>query len=303
MDGRTGRAAMKPEDSIDYVLRHQQADGGFPYASAGGSVLEATAFSLMAIWGRDPKSGALKRAAAFLTTLQNRDGGFLLFPGDNLSSAYGTALAAVALKTADAAGYATRLDEAAFYLRNNHRFAKHPDLDEDVWGWNDYTFMGSEPTAMAVLALKHLGSLPESRGQQALQFFSHTKCDYGGWTYGAPTDKNDPKSPSPVCTALPPQLHVTALVMLAMQDKKDAFRDGLKVIDEASPGSRCPLSLSLSALAVDCYGGDNRGLLDRLNRLMAEDAQVRDMVFYHALAALANHTRAGKNPLRLEGRT
>jgi len=292
---------MKPEDSMDYILSHQQADGGFPYAPSGGSVLEATAFCLLAVWGRDPKSGALKRAAAFLTSLQNRDGGFFLFPGDNLSSAYGTALAAVALKTADAAAHKARLEEAAFYLRNNHRFAKHADLDEDVWGWNDYTFMGSEPTAMAVLALKHLGSLPESRGEQAAQFFSHTKCDYGGWTYGAPTDKNDPESSSPVCTVLPPQLHVTALVLLAMQDRKDAFRDGLRVIDEASPGSHCPLSLSLSALAVHCYGGDNRGLLDRLNGLMAEDAQVRDMVFYRALAALANLTQADRNPLRLGG--
>ncbi len=291
---------MKPEDSIDFLLGHQQADGGFPYASAGGSVLEATAFSLLAIGGRD-QNEARKKAAAFLTSLQNKDGGFFLFPGDNLSSAYGTGLAALALKTADGAGHASRLEEAAFYLRNNHRFAKHPDLDEDVWGWSDYTFMGAEPTAMAVLALKHLASPPEGRLQQASQFFSHTKCDLGGWSYGAPTDKNDPESPSPVCTVLPPQLHVTALVMLAMQDKKDAFRDGLEVIERTSPGSHCPLSLSLSALAVDCYGGDNRGLLDRLNGLMAEDAQVRGLAFYHALAALANLTREGKNPLRLGG--
>ncbi len=89
--------------------------------------------------------------------------------------------------------------------------------------------------------------------------------------------------------------------MLAMQDKKDAFRDGLKIIDDAFPGSRCPLSLSLSALAVHCYGRDNRRLLDRLNALMMEDSQVRDIVFYRALAALANLTQEDKNPLRLGG--
>jgi len=292
---------MKPEDSIDYVLGHQQADGGFPYTNSGGSVLESTAFSLMAAWIRYPKNVAVERAAAFLASLQNKDGGFLLFPGDNLSSAYGTALAAVALKTADAAGHKTRLEEAAFYLRNDHRYVRNTDLDEDVWGWNDHTYIGSEPTAMVVLALKHLGSLPESRADQAEQFFAHTKCDYGGWTYGASTDKNDPQSSSPVCAVLPPQLHVTALVLLAMQDRKEAFLDGLKVIEGAFPGSLCPLSLSLSAVAFHCYGRDNRGLLDHLNGLMAEDVQVRDIVFYRALAALANLTRAGKNPLRLGG--
>lgn len=288
---------MTPKDSLGYVLRHQQADGGFPYMPSGTSALEPTAFSLMALAARDPKSSAAIRAAAYLASLQNRDGGFLLFAGDNLSSAYGTALAALALKTIDAAGHKSRLDEAAFYLRNDHRYARSTDLDLDVWGWNPYAYIGSEPTAAAVLALKHLGSLPEGRAQQAAQFFSKTKCDYGGWSYGAAVDKNDPQSSSPVCVALPPQLHVTALVMMAMQDRQDEFRDGLKVIDEASPGSRCPLSLSLSALAVDCYGRDNRAILDRLNKLMEDDVQVRGIVFYHALAALANCSRTGKNPL------
>jgi hypothetical protein len=34
---------------------------------------------------------------------------------------------------------------------------------------------------------------------------------------------------------------------------------------------------------------------------MAEDLQVRDMVIYRAMAALENHTRVDKNPLRLGG--
>ncbi len=290
---------MNPEDSINYVQGHQQPDGGFPYRPAGGSVLEATAFSIMALWGYDPKGAALRRAAAFLASLQNNDGGFFLFPGDDLSSAYGTALAAVALKTVDAPGHKKRLEEAAFYLRNEHRYVRSQDLDEDVWGWNYYTYVGPAPTAAAVLALKHLGSLPNSREEQAVQFFAHTKCDYGGWTYGAPMDKSDPKSESPVCTVLPPQLHVTALVLLAMQDKRDEFRDGIDVITGLWPASRCPLSLSLSALAMDCYGQNSRSIVDRLNEIMAADPQVRNLVFYQALAALANFTQAGKNPLCL----
>jgi hypothetical protein len=301
MNVRTLSPAMNPQDPIDFILEHQQPDGGFPYAPDGRSVLESTAFSMLAAWGYGPKSGALEKAAAFLASLQNKDGGFILFSGDNLSSAYGTALAAIALETLDAAAHKSRLEEAAFYLRNDHRYIRSVDLDLDVWGWNHYTNIGTEPTAVTVLALKHLGSLPEGRGEQAAQFFAQTKCDYGGWSYGAAVDKNDPRSSSPVCTVLPPQLHVTALVMLAMQDKKDAFRDGLKIIDEQAPKSHCPLSLSLSALAVECYGGDTRGLLERLNGLMAEDARVRDVVLYRALAALANLTREGKNPLRLGG--
>jgi len=292
---------MNPQDPIDFILEHQQPDGGFPYAPAGRSVLESTAFSLMAVRGRDPKNAALEKAAGFLASLQNKDGGFFLFPGDNLSSAYGTALAAIALKTVDPAALTSRLEEAAFYLRNDHRYIKSTDLDLDVWGWNHYTNIGTEPTAWAVLALKHLGSLPETRGEQAAQFFARTKCDYGGWSYGAAVDKNDPGSSSPVCVVLPPQLHVTALVMLAMQDRRDEFKPDLEVIGTGFPKSGCPFSLALSALAVDCYGGDNRDILDRLNGIMAEDGQVREMVIYRALAVLANRTREGVNPLRLGG--
>ena len=172
----------------------------------------------------------------------------------------------------------------------------------DVWGWNHYTNIGTEPTALVVLALKHLESLPETRGGQAARFFADTKCDYGGWSYGAAVDKNDPESTSPVCTVLPPQLHVTALVMLAMQDRQDDFRDGLGIIESAYPGSSCPFSLALSAFAVDVYGGDVRPVLERLNGLMANDHQVRDLVYYRALAAAANQTLEGRNPLRLGGK-
>jgi hypothetical protein len=290
---------VKPKDSISFVLGTQQPDGGFPYAASGGSVLESTAFCLLAVSGHDPKSGALKKGADYLLSLENTIGGFRLFHDDNLSSAYGTALAILALKTIDPAGFRAELDAAAFYLRNDHRYVRSTDLDEDVWGWNDYAFVGSEPTAMVVLALKHLGPLPFDREKQATQFFSHTICDYGGWTYGAPIDRNDPESRTPVCAVLPPQLHVTALVLLAMQDRKDEFRDQLKVIAAEYPKSQCPFSLSLCALAVHCYGGDNRGILDRLNAIMAVDGQVRGLAFYHALAALANLTRIGKNPLCL----
>ena len=72
---------MKPEDSIDYVLGHQQADGGFPYPPSGGAVLEATAFSLLAVWGRDPKSGALKKGPPSWRRFKTGTAGFFFFPG------------------------------------------------------------------------------------------------------------------------------------------------------------------------------------------------------------------------------
>jgi len=291
---------VRAEESIAFLLDHQKPDGGFPYAAAGGSVVEATAFSLLALSGHDRAGAAVKRGTDYLASLQNANGGWLLFRGDNLSSAYGTALACLALAAIDAGGFKSRLDEAAFYLRNDHRYVKDADLAEDVWGWNNDTNVGTEPTAMAVLALKRLGSLPAEREAQAARFFGRLRCDDGGWSYGAPIDKNDPRSKTSVCAVLPQQLHVTALVLLAMQDKQGEFRDGLAIIGAECPKSRCPFSLSLSALAVHGYGGDNRDILSRLDAVMASDGQVRGMVFYQALTALAHQTSLGRNPLCLK---
>jgi hypothetical protein len=287
------------ENNIRFFLKCQQSDGGFPYGRAGESALEPTAFSLIALSGVEPKSKAGEKGVEYLLSLQNRDGGWLLFRKDNLSSVYATALAVLALRARGRAQDKSSLGEAVFYLKNNHKFAKNVDLDEDIWGWNDYTYVGAEPTAAVVLALKHVGSLPEGRGKEAEKFFTQNTCDEGGWTYGAPVDRNDRLSPSPVSALLRPQLHVTAFVLLAMQDRKEKFRSGIEVIAQEFPKSYCPFSLSLSALAVDCYGKNNRGILERLNRIMAEDQQVKEMAFYHAVSAVANLTSLGKNPLCL----
>jgi hypothetical protein len=85
-----------------------------------------------------------------------------------------------------------------------------------------------------------------------------------------------------------------------MQDKKEEYVDHFRILREMCPQSYCPLSLSLSALACDSYGFDNGDIIRRLNTIMAEDLQVAPVVFYNALAALANLTGMGRNALCLD---
>lgn len=284
---------------LDFVLAHQESDGGFPYRPAEGSVLESTAFCLLALDGSGNAAEAIDRGLSYMLTLQTKTGGWLLFRDDTRSSAYATALSLLVLKRIDRERHQERIDQGVRFLDRSRHYVRDESMDEDVWGWNDRTYIGAEPTAAAVLALKHLGALSVYRAREAEKFFKDTMCDSGGWTYGYPVDKEESRGALAERALLAPQLHLTALVLLCMQDKKEEFQGSLRVIQDQYPLSYCPLSLSLSALALDCYRLDNRAVVERLNKVMAEDRQVSPVVFYNALAALAELTKGGKNPLCL----
>jgi hypothetical protein len=284
---------------LEFVLAHQESDGGFPYRPGEGSVLESTAFCLLALDGSSRSAEATDRGLFYLLSLQNKTGGWLLFRGDTKSSAYATALSLLVLNGIDRGRHRDRIDRGIRFLDRSRHYVRDETMDEDVWGWNDRTYVGAEPTAAAALALKHLGALSSRRAQEVERFFKDTACESGGWTYGYPEEKEERREALPERTLLYPQLHLTAFVLLGMQDNKEEFQGGLKVIQEQFRQSYCPLSLSLGALALDCYGSDNRAVVERLNKIMAEDRQVSRVVFYNALAALAELTRNGRNPLCL----
>lgn len=287
------------EPYLDFVLAHQEEDGGFPYRSAEGSVLESTAFCLLALEGYNRALEAIGRGLSYLLSLQNETGGWFLYRNDTRSSAYATALSLLILDRIDRQQYQDRIEDGIRFLGNTRRYVHDETMDENVWGWNDQTFVGPEPTAMVALVLKHLNALSDQQAGEVERFFKDNMCRRGGWTFGYPVDSHQRESIASDRAILVPQLHITALVLLCMQDKKGEYISHFGVIQEQYPLSFCPLSLSLSALAYDCYRMDNRKVVQRLNKIMTEDHQVAQVVFYNALAALANLTEKGVNPLCL----
>lgn len=285
---------------LEFVLAHQESDGGFPYRPGEGSALESTAFCLLAVGGWGRAAAEADRGLSFLLSLQNKTGGWRLFPVDTSNSAYATALSLLVLKRFSPERHQDPIQRAVRFLDSSRHYTRDEAMDEDVWGWNDRTYIGAEPTAAVILALKHFKALSPRRAQEAEKFFKDTMCASGGWTYGYPVDSEERRGALASRELLVPQLHLTALVLLCMQDRQDDFKDSLKVIPEQFPGSHCPLSLSLSALALDCYRSNNRAVVERLNKIMAEDRQVSWVVFYNALSALAELTENGWNPLCLD---
>jgi hypothetical protein len=289
-----------PDQYLEFVLAHQESDGGFPYRPSEGSVLESTAFCLLALEDFRGAREANEKALSYLLSLQNKTGGWFLYHDDTRSSAYATALSLLILKRLGRAQYQDRIEGGIRFLENVRRYVRDETMDEEVWGWNDQTFIGPEPTAVVALVLKHIGRLSAHRSREVERFFQDNVCSLGGWTYGYPVDSERREGVLQARALLKPQLHLTALVLLCMQDKEEEYISHSRVIREQYPQSYCPLSLALSALAFDCYRLDNRDIVRRLNKIMAEDHQVKSVVFYNALAGLANLTAKGRNPLCLD---
>lgn len=86
--------------TIDWLARQQDRDGGFNYATRGGSSdLDDTGSVLQALDGSD-QARTIARAVHFIREHQNRDGGFGVEPGSP-SNAQSTAFAAVGLAAAN----------------------------------------------------------------------------------------------------------------------------------------------------------------------------------------------------------
>ncbi|HEX3318280.1 MAG TPA: prenyltransferase/squalene oxidase repeat-containing protein, partial [Solirubrobacteraceae bacterium] len=89
-----GAGSGRVQAAVTWLVRQQNADGGFGFAKRGtGSDIDNTGSSLEALVGGGRGSGApARKAVAFLRAHQNPDGGFPLNPGST-SNAQSTAWA------------------------------------------------------------------------------------------------------------------------------------------------------------------------------------------------------------------
>jgi hypothetical protein len=102
---------------VRWLLRQQNADGGFNVGGRGGpSGIDDTAYTVQALAAAGKRgTRAVRRAARFLASGQNRDGGFPLRPGAG-SNAQSTAYAVQGLVAAR--GHAGRVRRGIRYLRS-----------------------------------------------------------------------------------------------------------------------------------------------------------------------------------------
>jgi hypothetical protein len=288
------------EDLIEFLLTHQNPDGGWGVTGGKMSNTESTSFSVMALSGFEgaKESAAVERGFLWLTECQNTDGSWPAVARVE-GGRWVTALAVLAL-----AQFKQRRSEAVegarWLLRREGRggwlasllFRVAPDLlptrvnpTLKGWPWTSDAFAWAEPTSYALMALKKLRpyideeQMDERIHQGELLLYDRA-CEDGGWNYG---------NPNVLGEALWPYPDVTAVALIALQDRmdEDINQTGLRALGRMLPGVRSGMTLSWSIICLSLYGHDVSNWRKKLTKVYEEHGFL-DRIKSVALALLAS---------------
>ena len=203
-------------NATDFILRAQNADGGWGYRAGGMSYVEPTAAVCLALMPRTEHFAALERARALLAQLQHADGGWGIASMDE-ESGWMTAWAVWALASANAnaaqRGVAwleknagTRITDAA--QAQGVRDILKIDPTITGWPWQPGDAAWIFPSALALLALDAAQVHNHPRVQEGIQYLLDRAIATGGWNIG---------NPFMLTSSVPPTVEGTALSLLALR--------------------------------------------------------------------------------------
>jgi hypothetical protein len=289
------------ELAIDFLLKNQNADGGWGAVPGKGSNTESTSLSVLALKSasRDTLEKSLQGGIHWLATRQRADGSWPLNDRSKVPS-WSTAMAILALglwpehqnRTIKAANWVLQqegnrpglLGKILFALSFKKKAALNLNLDLVGWPWVAGTFSWVEPTSYCLIALKKLrdklaGTNVDERINQGDLMIYDRMCRGGGWNYGNNEVLEENLWPYP---------DITAIALIALQDHSanDANRESLRALESMLKEVHSGLALSWSVICLSLYGQDTskwRNLLAQSfekTRFLGETKSV-------ALAALA----------------
>ena len=271
-------------DRLAAVLRDGRApDGGFGPLANQAAEPEPTSVATLALddpAGRD-----------WLAAHQRRDGRFTVVPGPVESTA-ATALAALALGPGPARDRAVAvLPRLQARSTPTDRLVPH-DPTTKGWGWTPTTFGWVEPTAWAVLALRHLRPTAPVVAD-GMRLLADRECAGGGWNYGNRVVYGE---------VLEPFVQTTAAAVLALQGADpDIVARGRRILLEHAVQEQGGLSLALALAALRLTGEEPPAAIeDALAARFAATAFLGDVT---AIGWAALATGPGLGRLRLGSRS
>ena len=258
MDSREAMARLH------VLLKGLQAERRGPTAERGQRSIEASCLAILALRNGPPAD--LKLALHYIEHLQNKDGSWPAFIGDDAEGCWTTSLAVLSLM---AVGQETeRLKSAIRWLLNAEgREAnwfwrwRFQTIDKSVqfdptkygWGWVPGTTSWVIPTAFSLIALRQAKNrgLNESGGlveriQKGVSMLLDRMCPRGGWNAGNGMAFGVPYYPYIDATAI-------ALLALAGHEKEPAVQTSLAWLANRLPGCPSPYSLAWGTLALAAY--------------------------------------------------
>lgn len=267
---RTKSAAVKRDGVVlSSVLaelsRRQLPAGG--WAALRSSVqpsLECTCLTTLAI--RSDDSDEVRLAQEFLVRVQNPNGSWPAFFGDDQDGAWVTSLAAIALRDVGTA-IPARLSgihwlmkcqgkEANWFWRWKFLTAdRHVRFDPDKfgWPWVPDTCSWVVPTAFAILALSQVpcwcGGLEDIpiRVNLGIEMLIDRACPGGGWNAGNGVVYGSTLAPHPDDTAI-------ALLALNNRTQHPVVQVSLEWLERTAQTLTAPWSLAWAILALAAHG-------------------------------------------------
>jgi len=282
------------------LRRRQLPSGGWAaLRSSAQASLESTCLAALAIGSQD--SDDQRRAQDFLLRVQNPNGSWPAFFGDDQDGAWVTSLAVIALRdfvTAmparlSAIHWLTKCEgkESNWFWRWKFRTAdRHVRFDPDKfgWPWIPHTVSWVVPTAFAILALSQLpcscGSLEEIliRVDRGIEMLIDRACAGGGWNAGNSVVYVSALAPHPDDTAI-------ALLALGNRTQHPVVQASVEWLEHATPTLTAPWSLSWAILALAAHGRAVESLITSLVAL--PDLSGNDDTCTLALVCLAADCR------------
>ncbi|MBM3127759.1 MAG: hypothetical protein FJ009_03890 [Chloroflexi bacterium] len=282
-------------NATEFLLRAQNADGGWGYRVGGTSYVEPTAAVLLVL--SDPNARA--RGRDFLLALQRADGGWgiaALDPESGWMTAWAIRALADFPETRDAVargaqwllaieGQRVTDPDARRIIRELHKI----DSARGGWPWQRGDASWVHPTALALCALVAAGahdpstplhSAQDARVREGAQYLFDRACPDGGWNIGNPwmLDKK-----------IPATIQDTAIALLALRAAQVTRGEArvakaIEYLRDAVARAQTPAELAWGIWALREWGLEIGDSLARLNALQRADGSWDGNPFITAIA-------------------
>jgi len=295
--------ALMLQEILQELTRRQLPHGGWSYHLASRQAsLEPTCLSLLAL--RSNESEAENRGLRFVISMQNPNGSWPAFEGDDREGSWTTSLALWALQ--GRAVHASLIDRGQRWLlqskgRESHWLWKwkfrttdrHVRFDPDKfgWPWMPETNSWVVPTSFSLLALKQWfppngASQANFRIELGVQMLLDRVCPGGGWNAGNGVVYGVPLAPHPDATAI-------ALVALVTQTLNPTVQRSLDWLEHAVLTRSAPWSLAWALIALQSH---QRSIREPHSRLLQsiEESRIEDAATL-AVVALALKSANGQD--------
>ena len=250
------------QSRLEFLLRAQNADGGWGYFPGKTSWLEPTAYAILALHDAPGASAAINRAWPLLASWQSPDGSWR--PSSIVrTGTWVTALAltlycireaydvhfrkAIAwLLQATGVESSISMRAASFF----HMLSTDVDVTHKAWSWTPGNASWIEPTAHSLVALKKVPArlrtheFPYRITEGEDMILSRRGSD-GGWNCG---------NPNVLKIDIPSYPETTALAMLGLQGR--AAPRIVEIARQFRAQSRSSLANAWLTIALRCYGED-----------------------------------------------